>query len=192
MATLLAGLLAIPLAWPHVAQAATPEPAGANVVTPGPRIVWQRSVDMDGIAVFAGETAQPISMDVGAGGIVLVAQDDPSQAQVWHSTDGVAWERLPDLPGADTDTRLSGVVAYARGWVAHGKDAGGSFATWTSPDGIEWKRTAKAKLRLFEGATVAEIVAGGEGLVAIGRAADGTDERSDLDLSQRASLAGTP
>ena len=152
---LLAGLMAIPAAWPHVAQAATPEPTDVKVVTPGPRIVWRRSVDMDGTAMFAGETVQPISMDLGVGGIVLVAQDDPSPAQVWHSTDGVAWERLSDLPGADPETRISDVVAFARGWVAHGTGADGSFATWTSPDGTEWKRTAESKLRPFEGATVA-------------------------------------
>ncbi|MEA2025065.1 MAG: hypothetical protein U9O18_00090 [Chloroflexota bacterium] len=120
-------------------------------------------------------TMRPVAIDGGPAGIVLATEDGSKATRLWHSSDGVVWERLPDLPEADTDTRVHGLVAYAKGWVAHGADAAGDVAFWTSTDGIEWKRIASAKLQPFEGTYIADIVSGGEGIVAFGRTIGDTE-----------------
>ncbi len=57
------------------------------------------------------------------------------------------------------------------GWLAVGIDAQDRAAVWTSPDGVDWARLAHDPA--FDGAAMADVVAGGPGLVAVGATATG-------------------
>ena len=99
---------------------------------------------------------------------------------VWHSPDGVAWQRL--ALGGDLEPRASrfaAVVGLADGWVAVGSE--GAEHTegriWTSPDGATWTAVDPEEAGLGAG-TVSDIAAGPEGLVAVGTI-DGPDGTHD-------------
>ncbi len=146
---------------------------------------WVR-VD-DDAAVFGGEPSRfgaasdQVINDLVAGslGVVAVGADNvpgDSDAAVWVSTDGLAWERLPDdeVFGGEGDQVMRSVVQTANTVVAVGESSG-LAAVWVSNDGREWTRA------LIDGApggtgteptAISDVALGGPGLVAVGSAGD--------------------
>ncbi|HUH07757.1 MAG TPA: sialidase family protein, partial [Egibacteraceae bacterium] len=95
-------------------------------------------------AIAAFEDARV--MDVAAGGPGFVAVgfsgdigDESLQAAAWTSSDGIAWERVPDDEDQFDGDVMEQVVAGGPGLVAVGSDDKGSHV-WTSDDGRSWKR----------------------------------------------------
>lgn len=162
---------------PPAARAATPGPRApgpptAQVDGRGPGIIWRRAVDRAGDPILADGTLRPLSLDHRRSGTVLVTEDGSHAVQLWLSPDEIVWQRLADLPRSDPGTRVREVVAYAKGWVVHGEDVDGQAVVWVSSDGIEWRRITDDKLEPFDGAFIDDILAAGDGLVAVGRDID--------------------
>ncbi|MGI9658761.1 MAG: hypothetical protein ACR2OD_07625 [Gaiellaceae bacterium] len=97
-------------------------------------------------------------------------------AAVWTSADGVRWARVLDdeaaLGGPGGQTMLS-VTAGGPGLVAVGWDQplGRDAAVWTSADGVSWSRVEHDDA-VFGGLgyqSMSAVIAGGPGLVAVGR-----------------------
>jgi hypothetical protein len=66
----------------------------------------------------------------------------PDRAAIWTSSDGLVWERAPDIPSfAMVD--ITGVARLGERLVAVGggslQDGAGSFRAWTSSDGRDWR-----------------------------------------------------
>jgi hypothetical protein len=95
-----------------------------------------------------------------------------NDAAAWSSTDGATWQ--PAAGGGafveSPETRMTTVVATARGFVAGGwagiTNQPGSARFWTSRDGRTWDRVADEPA--FVDGRVASIVAAADGLVAVG------------------------
>ncbi len=102
------------------------------------------------------------------------------------STVGVVaqdWTRVAhdeSVFGGPDDQEMSGLVVGGPGFVAVGYDASGGdwdAAVWTSPDGVVWSRVPHDE-SVFGGPddqTIADVVAGGPGFVAVGRDYSGGD-----------------
>ena len=110
-------------------------------------------------------------LDVTGGGPGLVAVGSafaaaqPPYPEVWVSSDGITWSRVPDRPVGDGP--LWGVTAGGPGLVAVG---GGQV--WTSVDGLTWTSSPQrlngdGEPNVIDGYAV-DVVAGGPGLVAVG------------------------
>jgi hypothetical protein len=112
----------------------------------------------------------PVAIDAGQTGLVLATAEPAGDAQLWHSADGLTWQRVLDLPAG---SEVGGVTADAKGWVAYGTDAAGAPVFWISTNGREWKPVADSKLKPFKGALVERIVAASTGLFAFGRSKGG-------------------
>ena len=110
---------------------------------------------------------------------------------IWFSSDARSWKNMltPELPGGSSPS-VSDVVATSHGLVAVGT-AGepgtnhGVAAVWTSPDGRAWTRVRDSALEPStppipgnntspDRSSIAAIVRGGPGLVAVGEVFSGT------------------
>jgi hypothetical protein len=96
-----------------------------------------------------------IDVAAGAGGFVAVGTDG-TDAIVWISPDGAAWERIPHDPATFGDTSMNNVIAWGSGYLAAGpcdavsEEMGGPVpghpsvssrpTIWVSPDGRTWQR----------------------------------------------------
>jgi hypothetical protein len=117
---------------------------------------WERTSDP---AVFSatGETAGTIEglIDVHGGpdGLTVLGFDGAGFS-LWTSQDGESWTR--------SDTSVPGlVVEFDAGFVVVASDS-----IWFSADGVAWTQIAD---EVFLNAEVYEVVAGGPGVVAVGR-----------------------
>lgn len=128
-----------------------------------------------------------VSIAVGGPGLVAVgfASDGfrYADAAVWVSSDGRAWDRLPDTDDvfsseqtgySDGDQWMADIVAWQGGFVAVGSDGRGQnaeydAAVWVSENGIHWTRVPDQpslggpKVQWMNSVTV-----GGPGLVGVG------------------------
>ena len=105
---------------------------------------------------------------------------DELRGAVWTSVDGLVWsrvpeERLPDVGGAKV--QLYAVTGGGPGLVAVGRresDRVNDPVVWTSPGGETWSPAADLEeaLRQTGGQLMADVIAAGPGLVAVG--ADGS------------------
>ena len=104
---------------------------------------------------------------------------EPEQRAVWHSSDGLAWERQQIVGEMD---RIGGsfasVVGVASGWVAVGNAWNGQEGQiWVSSDGADWE--------LMDGdlgsATLSDVSMGSDGLIAVGTV-DGPDGTYDAGI----------
>ncbi len=91
-------------------------------------------------------------------------------ARFWTSTDGVAWQPVPDDPSAFADSEVRAITAFDSGFVAVGvvgsaQHPSGAVA-WTSADGTHWSRIDEAAFA--DGIASAVVVAPFGGLVAVG------------------------
>jgi hypothetical protein len=69
-----------------------------------------------------------------------------ANADVWTTTDGRRWARIPESPQLDGDP-MNAVVVHRNDLVAAGgADGIGRSASWTSTDGATWKRNPNSKL----------------------------------------------
>ena len=110
------------------------------------------------------------------------ASDIDVVAAVWTSTDGVTWSRVPhdeSVFGGPGQPSMKIVIAGGPGLVAVGTQEKDSamfqsdidVAVWTSADGVAWSRVPHVE-SVFGGNDDQEIfavIAGGPGLVAVGR-----------------------
>jgi hypothetical protein len=90
-------------------------------------------------------------------------------ARFWRSSDGLAWEPVPDDPAFDGAEVVS-IVDHAGGYVALGRLGSGQRGTgstaWVSRDGASWQRIDAPSL---SGGLVNAVVEGADGrLVAVG------------------------
>jgi hypothetical protein len=165
--------------------------------TPGAELdglgtAWSRVQHDD--AVFGAEGEGYVTMAaVTAGGpgyvaVGSVGTDDPAAptvAAVWTSTDGRAWARVPHdeaVLGSDGWTAMSGVTEGGPGLVAVGTEhlptGVGAGAVWTSTDGLEWTRVADEAFSGTDDTSLADVTAGGPGLVAVGVIREAYDDSS--------------
>jgi hypothetical protein len=100
-----------------------------------------------------------------------------ARAAFWRSGDGTSWTPVPDDPGF-ADGRVAALAATDAGYVAVG--ASGSpgsdqlgAVSWTSPDGISWRR-APAQPALADAAMLSVAVTP-VAIVAVGTTASGDD-----------------
>jgi len=116
---------------------------------------------------FAG--VEMLDVTPGPGGFVALGMATTGvgarpHAVFFRSTDGKAWQRLPDVEGAD-DTYPSFLTGGQQGVVAVGTDDAGKTVIWRSTDGRTFDRDT------FKDATAAELIdphASPEGYVALG------------------------
>lgn len=113
------------------------------------------------------------------GGFVAVGGDGGElgrDAAVWVSADGLVWSRVVDPDGLTADgwQTMNAVATGGPGLVAVGTSAPGlhkdDAAVWTSTDGLRWILVPDDSGD-FSGAGdhhMADVVAGGPGLVAVG------------------------
>jgi len=113
------------------------------------------------------------------GGFVAVGSDGGElgrNAAVWVSADGLMWSRIVDAEGLNAGgwQTMNAVTTGGPGLVAVGTSAPGlhkdDAAVWTSTDGLRWIRVSDDSGD-FSGAGdhhMADVVAGGPGLVAVG------------------------
>jgi hypothetical protein len=153
---------------------------------------WSRVPHDD--AVFGAEGEGYVHMaavTVGGPGYVAVGSvgtddpADPTVAAVWTSTDGRAWARVPNdegVFGSDGWTAMSGVTQGGPGLVAVGTEhlptGSGVGAVWASTDGLVWTRVADEAFGGTDDTYLADVTAGGPGLVAVGMIREAYDERS--------------
>lgn len=148
-------------------------------------VTWERAGGPD--AGFSGPGEQFINkVTVGGPGLVAVGADGragTSDAAVWLSSDGAAWERVTGeaLRGPGTQ-RLRGIAIGAGTMVAVGFDSGSEgadAAAWFSADGRAWQRVPQASLARPGDDQMAMAVPGGPGFLAAGFAgSDGGDSQA--------------
>ena len=115
---------------------------------------------------LAGRIAHGSRLWVSFGEVAPVPSSGPLSA-AWTSTDGLAWQRVPDQP-AFADVAGLKPVAIGSRFVAGG-DVGNTLdhaAVLTSPDGVHWARVPDNPL--FIGDTVREVFVVAGRVVAIG------------------------
>jgi hypothetical protein len=101
-------------------------------------VTWTRAPDAPalenfGLKIRMSDVAR-VDDQLIAGGHILFGTQYPSAA-IWHSTDGVSWDRAPDTPALG-DGEIAGVVAGGPGAVAVGAVGSPDFfipTAWLSP-----------------------------------------------------------
>lgn len=149
------------------------------VLTSVDGVTWSRVPSDE--EVFGGTEMSGVT----AGGPGLVAVGSTSDgdisdqdAVVLTSVDGITWSRTPHDEAVFGGSAMSSVTVGGPGLVAVGKTEGGWTDTdavvWTSVDGIIWSRVPHDE-SIFGGdaaQSIYDVVAGGPGLVAVGRDGD--------------------
>ncbi|MGH2406987.1 MAG: WD40/YVTN/BNR-like repeat-containing protein [Candidatus Limnocylindrales bacterium] len=121
-----------------VAVGSDPDDRKAMVWTSTDGVAWTRVPDAPalvnhGLKIRMQDVAK-VGAELIAGGHLLFGTQYPSGA-IWHSTDGVSWERAPDT-AALGDGEIGGVVAGGPGAVAVGAVGSPDFfipTVWLSP-----------------------------------------------------------
>jgi hypothetical protein len=121
--------------------------AGAHdgLFTSSDGIDWQRA-DLGGEPEAVNDVARSGAGYVAVGSSLVGSME--SKGAVWTSTDGLAWDRLPDDP-VFARASLYSVAAHdgllvATGYASDPPGAGSLFArpsAWTSRDGTTWERS---------------------------------------------------
>jgi hypothetical protein len=121
-----------------VAVGADPDDRAALAWTSTDGVAWTRVPDAPALENFGLKIRMQDVARVGdqlmAGGHLLFGTQYPS-AVVWHSRDGVDWERAPDVPALG-DGEISGLIAGGPGAVAVGTVGAPDFfipTVWLSP-----------------------------------------------------------
>jgi len=160
---------------PEAPVASQPSPS-PTVATPAPvpSVPIEESVsDWSRVphdeSVFGGPGYQwMVDVTVGGPGFVAVGgdspsgQDEPEDAAVWTSVDGVSWSRVPYDETVFGGAEMVSVTAGGPGLVVVGGDT-----VWTSVDGVSWSRVPYDET-VFGGASINSVTVGGPGLVAVG------------------------
>ena len=133
------------------------DPAAALPTTPE---AWSR------VVIDAGPNAQDvISLAASPRGLLAVVGVDDGPDELFASTDGYSWTRVPpdEHPPIGADGAGLALVGSDRGFLLSNGDV------WASADGIDWqilaRRTDNPDLRHGE---MLRIAAGGPGYVAVG------------------------
>ena len=142
-------------------------------------MTWSRVSDDSPPFSEESHTLVMWSVTTGGPGLVAVGSDEPwengdngSDAAVWVSEDGYDWTRVPDSDaafGGPRDQVMRTVTAGGPGLVATGSDEY-STAVWVSADGYHWEKQVVFPADGPGGTWIAEVVAAGSGLVAVGEA----------------------
>ncbi len=118
-----------------------------------------------------------------SGYVVAGNADNGQSAVIWHTSDGVTWQRLDNGPSF-TSSQMTALVAIPGGILALGTAshldslcAGGAASNcnpvfpirlWTSSDGRTWQELPESATAAFGRATLGPIAAGPGGLVLFG------------------------
>jgi hypothetical protein len=104
-----------------------------TVPEPGPAWEW------DTVTGGAGEIPDAVAGRLGNEFVTMEIASDG--AWLWHSTDGLVWEReaVPALGGLDPS---HGLVSGATLWVRTVSDDFASGTWWTTTDGVSWTEAA--------------------------------------------------
>ncbi|HAX81064.1 MAG TPA: hypothetical protein DCY40_00655 [Actinobacteria bacterium] len=144
---------------------------------------WVEVPDETGARSGSGDQAA-FSLAVGGPGLVAVGYEeyeDEMDGAVWTSPDGITWTRVPDglgVFGGPGDQRIFAVTVGGPGLVAVGeefRDDALGIAVWVSPDGFAWTRVPDdaGVLSGLGEYSAFSVVAGGPGLVMVGRVSAG-------------------
>ena len=147
--------------------AGAPPPSSGPTVTPP--LEWHR--------LASHEVLEDVAADLHLTGVVRFGSDligfgSSGQAGVfWRSTDAVHWRRLP-VPATMHGAWIAAVTTFrdrlvAVGLVITAADSLSTPAAWTSTDGVAWTRARGAPD--WSAAELTDVVAGPDGLVAVGR-----------------------
>lgn len=148
---------------------------GANDADRRP-VLWA-STDLGTTWERVRDEAVPLGiLDLAAGGPGLVAVGDETPieaggAEVWLSSDGQSWERVPDQD-AFQRSRVNAIAERDGVMVAVGSrlvDGNDVPAAWRSSDGRQWSRVDLSPLV----GAIEDVAAGPEGFVGVGSSTDG-------------------
>jgi len=111
-------------------------------------LAWVRVPHDD--SIFGGNGDQiMVSVASFDGGLVAVgessAADEPTEAAVWVSLDGIGWTRITSQDSVFEDSIMADVTAFGDLLVAVGfafSGSGTNAAVWTSANGTDWTRVA--------------------------------------------------
>lgn len=172
-----------------LASANQEEPVADTTTVPQPapelvRVEWFRVPHDD--AVFGGEGgAEMLSIATNGSGFVAVGLTGDGvgdwrgdrNAAAWTSPDGISWSRVPhdpDIFGDAGEQEMFSVAAAGPGYVAVGyrfdepERLGVTAGLWISPDGVEWISIRNDAEGSPMASSLADVTAGGPGVVAIG------------------------
>jgi hypothetical protein len=107
-------------------------------------LAWTASTDPDAARLGT----RTIGFATGPGRVLAFANDLPERGlrvrriEVWSSSDGLEWDRLGSLPGSAKGSVWE--TAYGNGrWLVLGSGRRGREHTWTSVDGVAWRRITR-------------------------------------------------
>ena len=148
------------------------------VFVSGDGVTWHTVAVEHGVnAVSASSVAD---MAIGPRGMLAVGSVccDPEQPAIWHSSDGLAWERLDAEDTIDPSRYLSSVHALPDGWLALASGGPEPVSELLfSPDGLTWERVLQADTT-EGGPGISAVTRAPGGLVAVGTA-EGDDGSYD-------------
>ena len=172
--------------------------AGAHdgLFTSSDGMEWQRA-DLGGEPETVNDVAKSGTGFVAVGSSLVGSME--SKGAVWTSTDGLAWDRLPDDP-VFTRASLYSVAAHdgllvATGYATDAPGAGNLFArpsAWTSRDGMTWQRAEvidptlpvrQAATGALEGALMTSLGRTEAGWLAAGTALTAEDDSVRFDAA---------
>ena len=179
------GLVAVGRDCPNRCLGSSTGDAAAPVWTSVDGVTWSRV--SPGGTVLDGEMW---GVSVGGPGLVAVGRvkrDTPGpfrDAAAWTSADGLGWSRVSQEQEVFGAAEMVSVAAGGLGLVAVGrpKPEGGARTVppderhalvWASVDGVVWSRVPHDEAVFGEGSFIADVTAGGPGLVAVGGDSEG-------------------
>jgi hypothetical protein len=165
-------------------SATTPQPSAS--ASAGPTLEWTK-VTKTGEADGLLRDGDAITGLVALGGGYVMAGDagNGASAVIWHSADGVSWQRIEDGPAfAESEMTGESLVPVAGGVLAvgssiqndptcrggEGSDCNGfdPIRLWFTPDGATWTLLPDTATVPFGRSMLAMVAAGPGGLVAFG------------------------
>lgn len=139
-------------------------------------VTWRTVAIEHGVNAVSASSI--VDVAIGSQGLLAVGSVccEPEQSAIWHSSDGLVWERLDAADTLDPATYLSAAHALPDGWLVLGVgDPDATAEILFSGDGRSWQRVLHAD-GTGGGPGIAAVTQGPAGLVAVGTAegADGS------------------
>jgi hypothetical protein len=150
--------------------------AGLSVLTSDDGATWRAVPDLTPFASSDGlfDVTFTAITATAAGGFVMVGTVSGSVAS-WVSSDGISWTRAPDqaafAPGDNGAYGMNALIDLPTGLVAVGVAPNGdAVESWTSSDGLSWRRSASPKVpdAVIGTFSVNGLTSLGSSLVAVG------------------------
>lgn len=182
----------VAVGWSRAALPAGLDAPLTRVVWTGSRFLAVQRVDGTVLDSLDGRTwhQQPAIPDgfveqvaAGPGGVLAIGSvNAQGVVAIWHSADGLRWERTPDAPSLHSRDgaflTMATVVAAGGGWLAVGGETLNCIpgacrlvraVVWSSPDGLRWTR--QPDTATIQHAEMTGVTSSPSGYVAVGDAA---------------------